>query len=82
MITANMHEAKTRLSELVAAVERGETVIIQRRGKPVAEIHPYRAPDKASIRRLTPHPELRVTFSPGYDPTEPLQPDELADWMR
>lgn len=78
MITANMHEAKTRLSELVAAVERGETVIIQRHGKPVATLHAYAPP----VRDLTPDPALRPILAPGYDPAEPLQPDELPDWMR
>jgi antitoxin (DNA-binding transcriptional repressor) of toxin-antitoxin stability system len=34
----NIHEAKTHFSELIAAVERGETIVIARRGKPVAEI--------------------------------------------
>ncbi len=72
MITANMHEAKTRLSELVAAAERGETVIIQRHGKPVAELHAYALP----VRDLTPHPDLKVTLVPGYDPAEPLTEDE------
>lgn len=33
-------EAKTHLSELLAAVEAGETVRITRRGKPVAELRP------------------------------------------
>ncbi len=36
----NMHEAKTRLSELVARAERGEEVIIARNGKPVAKLTP------------------------------------------
>jgi prevent-host-death family protein len=42
----NMHEAKTRLSELVAAAESGEEVLIARNGRPavrlvtVAEEHP------------------------------------------
>jgi prevent-host-death family protein len=40
MIEANMLEAKTRLSELVGAAERGEEVIIKRRGVPVARIVP------------------------------------------
>ena len=31
-----MHEAKTRLSELVAAAERGEEGVIARRGTPAA----------------------------------------------
>ena len=39
MITANMHEAKSRLSELVKAVEeQGETVALCRDGKPVARL--------------------------------------------
>ncbi len=85
MITANMHEAKSRLSELVKAVEeRGEVVVLCRNGVEVAEIRPrhrsVRA--KADFSRVRTHPELRVDFAAGYDPAEPLQPDELADWMR
>jgi prevent-host-death family protein len=34
----NMHDAKTKLSELVAAVERGEEVIIARNGTPAARL--------------------------------------------
>jgi len=34
----NMHDAKTRLSELVAAAERGEDVIIARNGTPAARL--------------------------------------------
>jgi len=34
----NIHEAKTHFSELIAAVERGEEIIIARRGKPVAHV--------------------------------------------
>ena len=40
-------EAKTHLSELLAAVEAGETVRITRRGKPVAELRPVA--DQAAI---------------------------------
>ncbi len=82
MIFINMHEAKTRLSELVKAVETtGETIILCRNGNQVAEIRPLTAKKVPKINRLKAHPELKVTFTPGYDPTEPLQPDELADWM-
>ncbi len=35
-----MHEAKSRLSELVAAAERGDEVIIARGGTPVARLVP------------------------------------------
>jgi prevent-host-death family protein len=34
----NVHEAKTQLSHLLELVEQGETVIIARHGKPVAEL--------------------------------------------
>lgn len=38
MRTVNVHEAKTTLSRLLEEVERGETVIIARNGKPIAEL--------------------------------------------
>lgn len=34
----NMHDAKTRLSELVAAAESGEEIIIARDGAPAARL--------------------------------------------
>lgn len=34
-----IHEAKTQLSKLIAAVERGEEVIIARRDKPVVRLN-------------------------------------------
>jgi prevent-host-death family protein len=37
------HEAKTRLSALIAAVEDGERTIIARDGKPAVELVPHRA---------------------------------------
>jgi prevent-host-death family protein len=72
MIKVNMHEAKTRLSQLVDAVEKNEDAItICRRGKPVAMIVRF-AP---AADRLTPDPALRVTLR--YDPIEPLSEDEM-----
>ena len=40
MVTVNMHEAKTRLSELVRLVEAGEKVVVARNGTPVVELVP------------------------------------------
>ncbi|GHC53526.1 type II toxin-antitoxin system Phd/YefM family antitoxin [Neogemmobacter tilapiae] len=40
-------EAKTHLSELLAAVEAGEEVLITRRGKPVARLVPAEPQTKA-----------------------------------
>lgn len=85
MIHANIHDAKTNLSALVRAVEeRGETVILQRHGKPVAEIHAYGSTRDANgfTRDLTPDPELAPRLAPGYDPAEPLAPDEWPPELR
>ena len=40
--TVNVHEAKTRLSALMAAVEAGDRVVIARDGKPAVELVPHR----------------------------------------
>ena len=46
MLIVNMLEAKTSLSRLVDAVERGleSEVIIARNGRPAAKLVPYRSP--------------------------------------
>ncbi len=81
MITVNMHEAKTRLSELVRAVEEGnEVVVLCRDGHEVAEIR--RRSRRRSVRNLEPDPALRVEYAPGYDPTEPLSDDEWPPHLR
>jgi prevent-host-death family protein len=49
MVQVNIHEAKTRLSQLVALAEKGERVVIARSGIPVAELVPH-APARA-VRR-------------------------------
>jgi antitoxin (DNA-binding transcriptional repressor) of toxin-antitoxin stability system len=75
MITVNMHDAKTRLSELVKAVEeRNEIVVLCRDGQEVAEIR--RRAKRRHTRNLAPDPRFRVEFAPGYDPAEPLAEDE------
>lgn len=66
MITVNMHEAKSRLSELVKAIEeQGETVTICRRGKPIARL--ARANTK-TIDHFRTNPKLKGKFL--QDPTE------------
>ena len=44
-MVVNVYEAKTRLSALIAEVERtGEEIVIRRHNVPVAKLVPYRAP--------------------------------------
>ena len=45
----NMHDAKSRLSELVAAAERGEEVVIARNGAPAARLIAI-TPDYTPVR--------------------------------
>lgn len=41
MTRVGMHEAKTQFSRLVEEARRGEDVIVERSGRPVAKIVPY-----------------------------------------
>ncbi|WP_456697201.1 type II toxin-antitoxin system Phd/YefM family antitoxin [Aeromicrobium sp. P5_D10] len=42
--SVSVAEAKAHLSELLDAVEKGERVQITRRGKPIADLTPLKAP--------------------------------------
>lgn len=42
--SVSIHDAKTNLSRLIAAVEAGEEVVLRRRDTPVARIVPYLDP--------------------------------------
>lgn len=44
--TVSVAEARARFSELLDAVEAGETVVITRRGEPVANLSAHREPRK------------------------------------
>ena len=43
MHTVTAYEAKTHLPRLLRAAERGETVVITRHGKPVAQLGPVQS---------------------------------------
>ena len=43
------HEAKTRLSELLAKVRKGQEFLITNRGEPVAKLLPAYKPDQSQI---------------------------------
>jgi prevent-host-death family protein len=66
MTVANVHQAKTNLSKLLDAAERGEEVIITRRGGGVTEFR--LVPVAPSARRaLFGRLAGQVVFSPDYD---------------
>ncbi|BAS15727.1 hypothetical protein AHiyo8_40300 [Arthrobacter sp. Hiyo8] len=49
MAQYNVQEAKTRLSELLNMVERGEEVVIAKAGKPVARLVKIERPPSAAL---------------------------------
>jgi len=42
MTRVSIREAKNRLTELARLVERGETVVVTRNGRPILDLVPYR----------------------------------------
>jgi prevent-host-death family protein len=66
----NMHEAKTHLSELVEAAQRGEQISIARNGKPAAMLVPI-----ASDRPRPPPGAYRNAVRMSKDFDEPLDDD-------
>ena len=52
MESVNMHEAKTRLSQLVARAAKGEAFIIAKAGKPIARVTAIDAPEEGQQKRI------------------------------
>lgn len=77
MTAVNVHEAKARLSELLERVQRGETVVIARRNKPVAELRPITRATKKK-RRPVGLAKGKILIAP--DAFAPMSERELADW--
>jgi len=51
MTTVNIHEAKTKLSSLLAMVETtNKPITICRAGEPIAEIIPYKKKKRSSVK--------------------------------
>ncbi|HGG59479.1 MAG TPA: type II toxin-antitoxin system Phd/YefM family antitoxin [Gammaproteobacteria bacterium] len=73
MKIVNVHEAKAHLSEYLAAVERGEEVVIARRNKPVARLVAVE-PEKPKKRRPFGLAKGKIWMSEDFN--EPLD-DEL-----
>lgn len=77
MQTVNIHEAKTHLSRLLEAVEKGEEIVIARAGQPIARLSAYRPPRN----KITPPGSMEGQdwwMSDDFD--EPL--DDLFDCLK
>jgi prevent-host-death family protein len=77
MITMNINEAKAHLSEALKKVAGGETIILSKRNKPVAEIRPLKQMPKKK-RPIGLAAKEYPGFTVGKHFFEPL-PDELVD---
>lgn len=73
MTRVGMHEAKTKLSQLVAAVEGGEEVVLERRGVPVARIVVFEKPKRSRAAFRGSMPDLWIA-----DDFDEL-PDDIAE---
>lgn len=71
---ASVHEAKTNLSKLLEAVQRGERVVITRHGVPTAELVPAR---KSSFRFGS---LAGLVGEPPEDFFAPMSEEDLRDW--
>ena len=49
--TVGAYEAKTKFSELIARAEKGESFVVTKNGRPVAEIKPVRQFDREAAGR-------------------------------
>jgi prevent-host-death family protein len=74
MQTVNVHEAKTQLSRLLALVEAGESIVIARHGKPIAQLVPVSSQPRQPGRL-----KGKIRLQDDFD--APL-PDEMAAAFR
>jgi len=73
MTEVGMHEAKTKLSQLVERAEHGEEIVITRNGKPVVRLAPIPAASTlASVRGVW---RGQVHIAEDFDDL----PDDIAE---
>lgn len=73
MAQVGMHDAKTRLSQLVERAHAGEDIVIARNGKPVARLVPVTA--TASLASVRGAWQGQVRIADDFDEL----PDDIAD---
>lgn len=72
MIRLNIHEAKTHLSRYLKRLMEGETILLCKHNKPIAEIHPI----QPARKKKRPIGLAKGKFQIPQDFFEPL-PDEI-----
>ena len=77
MIMVNIADAKSKLSEYIEAVSKGETVVICRHNRPVAELRAIE-PARVTPRDLTPMFPGETFLTDAF--FEPMPEEELREW--
>jgi prevent-host-death family protein len=72
MDQVNIHNAKTNLSRYLERVEKGETIVICRHNKPIAELRPVSVTQPRTFGQWA----GKFTIPPDFD--EPLDEETLA----
>ena len=80
MTTVTVHHAKTHLSALIAAAERGEEVVIARGDKPAVRLVPATAPIQAPPPKQRVPGRLKGIIALDDSFFDPLPEDELLLW--
>ena len=75
MVQVNVAEARAKLSQLLAAVDAGEEVVIARDGVPAARLVPV---VRSEVRLGLLKQLVDPTTVPDF--TEPMSEDDLAEW--
>jgi len=75
MYKVNVHDAKTRLSELLNRVEAGEEILIAKAGRPVARLVPVRTKTR---ERMPGTARGKVVIGNDFD--EPLPESVLREF--
>jgi prevent-host-death family protein len=66
MKSVGSYEAKTHLPRLLSRVEKGETITITKRGRPVAVLSPVQAPPHRDVRAVI---EAMLAYRNQHGPT-------------
>ena len=80
MLTVNIHDAKTRLSELIARAVAGEPFIIAKAGKPMVKVEALAA-GEAKPRSIIGCMKGQITL-PAHGLPEALTPEEQEELER
>lgn len=78
MASVGAFEAKTKLSELLDLVERGEEITITRRGTPVARLVPVKGDEEVAARQRALAEEIRA--SRARSGLQHTTVEEILDW--